>query len=215
MIMNKLVTRSGSSLFLLAWIPAHAEDVLLPAPVLQWSFYIFLMFAVAVGFGIFFIRNKKDVSEETLLSLLKDPAEAIHAVSPNTSVTECVQRMNRERIGAMLVMEDEHLVGIFTERDGLTKVVGAGLDPAHTSVNEVMSKDPFCVSPATTIAEAMDIISSQRFRHLPVVENGTVLGVVSSGDLTHRMVSERSVVVRELVHTAGRRRVSLGKGDSR
>ena len=184
---------------------AFAEDILLPAPVLQWSFYIFLLFALAVGVGIFFIRTRKNLTEEAISNLVGYPLVMVHSVRPEVSVSECVRTMNEYRIGAMLVMEGEQLVGIFTERDCLTRVVGAGLDPHSTSVAQVMTKDPVCVPPQITLEEAMKIITQQRFRHLPVVENGKVLGVVSSGDLTHRLVADKAVDVRELVDTAARR----------
>jgi len=188
---------------------AFAEDVLLPAPVLQWSFYIFLMFALVVAVGIFFVRSKKSVGEEALGSLVDKSGPEVHSVDPYTSVVDCVRQMNEHKIGAMLVLDDGKLVGIFTERDCLTKVVGAWLDPQSTKVGQVMTRDPVCVPPTVTIEEAMHIISTQRFRHLPVVKDGKVLGIVSSGDLTHRLVADRSVEVRELVDTASRRRASL------
>jgi len=185
-----------------------AEDVLLPAPVLRWSFYIFLIFALSVAFGIFFVRTKKNIKNEPLSSLLKEPRTAIHSVNPDVSVAECVRQMNEHKIGAMLVMEDDHLLGIFTERDCITKVLGAGLEPATTKVAEVMTKDPYCVAPSISLGDAMDIITHRRFRHLPVAQNGKVLGMVSSGDLTHCLVQNKSGEVRELVDIAGRRRVS-------
>jgi len=186
----------------------RAEDVQLPAPVLQWSFYIFLIFALVVAVGIFFVRTKKNVIEEPVSALIDQPDSSLHSVGPYTSVMDCIKLMNEHMIGAMLVMEDEKLVGIFTERDILTRVVGAWLDPATTKVGEVMTRDPYCASPTTSLEEAMHIITSKRFRHLPVVENGKVLGMVSSGDLTHRLVSDKPADIRELVDTAGRRRAS-------
>ena len=90
----------------------------------------------------------------------------------------------------MLVMEDDQLIGIFTERDAITRVLGAGLDPASTYISAVMTKNPVWVPTSTTLEEAMSIVTSRRIRHLPVVENGKVLGVVSSGDLTHRLVED-------------------------
>jgi len=184
-----------------------AEEVGLPAPVLRWSFYIFLIFALSVAIGIFFIRTKKDVKNEPLSGLLTVPRTAVHSVTPDVSVTECMRQMNEHKVGAMLVMEDDHLLGIFTERDSITKVLGKGLDPATTMVSEVMTKDPYCVAASITLDEAMNIITHHRFRHLPVVENGKVLGMVSSGDLTHRLVQDKSGEVQELVDIAGRRRV--------
>jgi len=184
-----------------------AEEVGLPAPVLRWSFYIFLVFALSVAIGIFFVRTKKDIKDEPLSSLLTEPRTAIHSVKPEVSVTECVRQMNEQKIGAMLVMEDDHLLGIFTERDSITKVLGMGLEPATTKVSEVMTKDPYCVAASTSLDDAMNIITSRRFRHLPVVQDGKVLGMVSSGDLTHFLVRDRSGEVRDLVDIAGRRRV--------
>ena len=112
--------------------------------------------------------------------------------------------MNEQRIGALLVMEDEQLLGIFTERDAMTRVLGAGLEPSCTKVSAVMSHKPICVSPSTTLDEAMAIVSNQRVRHLPVVQDDKVLGMVSSGDLTHWLVEDRTGEIRELVDTANR-----------
>jgi len=182
-----------------------ADEVTLPAPVLEWSVYILLIFAVIVGVGIFF-KKGKDRRDEFLSTLLDAEAPAIHSVSPDTSVTECVQKMNELDIGAMLVMENEQLVGIFTERDAITKVLGAGLEPTYTKVSAVMSHNPICVSPSTTLDEAMTIVSHQRIRHLPVVKDGKVLGMISSGDLTHWLVEDKFGEIRELADIAGRRR---------
>jgi CBS domain-containing protein len=169
---------------------AMAEEVTLPAPVLEWSVYILLIFAACVAIGISIFKNGKSTTIRTLGSLLHDENPMIHSVGPDVSVTECVKRMNELRIGAMLIMEDDQLVGIFTERDAMTRVLGAGLDPRDTIVSTVMTTTPVCVSPSTSVEEAMSIVSSRRIRHLPVVENDRVLGVVSSGDLTHRMIGD-------------------------
>jgi len=194
-----------------------AEEVTLPAPVIEWSFYILLIFAACVALGIFFLnkgnnvknekneKNEKNVKNEFLSSLFDAQNQMIYSVRPNVSVSDSVRQMNVHRIGAMLVMVDTKLVGIFTERDALTKVLGAGLDPTVTNVSEVMTKNPFCVTPLTTLDEAMDIVTHKRFRHLPVVEDGKVVGMVSSGDLTHRLVRNQSGEIRELVEIAGRR----------
>ncbi len=182
---------------------ALAEDVTLPAPVLEWSFYVLLIFALAVAIGVFF-RTEKDKKNEVLSTLLEEHKPAIHSVSPDISITECVRRMNDLNIGAMLVMEDHQLLGIFTERDAITKVLGAGLEPSRTKVSAVMSQNPVCVTPSTTLDEAMAIVSNRRIRHLPVVQDGNVLAMVSSGDLTHWLVEDRPGDIRELVDIAGR-----------
>ena len=197
-----LLTASAAGVLLCQ--TAFAQDVTLPAPVLKWSVYILLMFALAVAIGIFFRKEKKDKREELLGTLLDQQESAVHSVGPDTSVTECVSQMNEQRIGAMLVIENDQLLGIFTERDAITKVLGAGLEPSYTKVSAVMSHNPICVTPTTTLDEAMTIISQQRIRHLPVVQDGKVLGMISSGDLTHWLVEDRSGEIRELVDIAGR-----------
>jgi CBS domain-containing protein len=183
---------------------ALAEEVDLPAPVLEWSFYVLLIFALIVAVGIFFKRGK-DKRSESVSELLDEHHAVIHSVDPDISVTECVGQMNEQQIGAMLVMKEDRLLGIFTERDAITRVLGAGLEPSYTKVSAVMSNDPICITPSTTLDEAMAIVSNQRIRHLPVVQDGKVLGMVSSGDLTHWLVEDRGGEVRELVDMAGRR----------
>ncbi len=195
------LTVSASMLFVTG--STLAADVELPAPVLEWSFYILLLFAFFVAIGIFFSRGKNG-KNEMLSGLLDREIAKIHAVSPEISVTECVRQMNEHRIGAMLVMDGDRLAGIFTERDAMTRVLGAGLDPAHTVISEVMTTDPVVVSPETTLEEAMGIVTHKRVRHLPVAQNGNVLGMVSSGDLTHRLVRDKPVDIRELVDVAGK-----------
>jgi len=183
---------------------ALAEEVNLPAPVLEWSFYVLLIFALVVAVGIFFKRGK-DKRSESMSELLEEHHAVIHSVDPDISVTECVSQMNEQQIGAMLVMREDRLLGIFTERDAITRVLGAGLEPSYTKVSAVMSNDPISITPSTTLDEAMAIVSNQRIRHLPVVQDGQVLGMVSAGDLTHWLVEDRGGEVRELVDIAGRR----------
>ena len=183
---------------------ALAEEVDLPAPVLEWSFYVLLIFALVVAVGIFFKRGK-DKRSESMSELLEEHHAVIHSVDPDISVTECVSQMNEQQIGAMLVMREDRLLGIFTERDAITRVLGAGLEPSYTKVSAVMSNDPICITPSTTLDEAMAIVSNQRIRHLPVVQDSQVLGMVSAGDLTHWLVEDRGGEVRELVDIAGRR----------
>src|ERR1035437_10753177 len=84
-----------------------------------------------------------------------------------------------------MVMDGARLIGIFTERDALNKVLAGNLDPGNRKVSEVMTKDPYCIGPTTTVGDAMQLITERRFRHLPIVDDGKVLAVVSSGDLTH------------------------------
>ena len=179
------------SVFLLLLSPvALAEEVNLPVPFLEWSVYILLIFAVCVVVGISILMKGRSTPGDVIASLIDEKNPVVHSVRSDVSVTDCVRRMNELGIGAMLVMEDGQLLGIFTERDAVTRVLGEGLDPVSTNVSAVMTKEPVCVTPATSLEEARNIVSNQRFRHLPVVEDGKVLGMVSSGDLTYQLVGD-------------------------
>lgn len=191
---NRRVTAAAFMLFASG---VRAEEVDLPVPFLEWSVYVLLLFGLVVAIGIFIHRGKGEKAEP-LSKLMEERSAAIHSVTPDVSVTECVRQMNELKIGAMLVMESDRLVGIFTERDAMTRVLGGGLDPTHTSVAEVMSSDPVCVTPSTTLEEARALVTTKRIRHLPVVDNGKVVGMVSSGDLTHWLVRDQSLQIGDL-----------------
>ena len=83
-------------------------------------------------------------------------------------------------------------------------MLAAGLAPGSTKVAEVMTKDPYCIQPATTVGDAMQLVTKRRFRHLPVVKNGKVLAIISSGDLTYWLVKDQMGEVQELVDIAAR-----------
>jgi len=164
--------------------------------------YILIAIAIVVAFYMYSMRSR-DKRAAPLTRIFAE-SDAIHSVGPDTLVTECVQAMATEKIGALVVMDNEKLVGIFTERDALNKVLAAGLDPRSTKVSQVMTKDPYCVPPTTTVGAAMQLVTQRRFRHLPIVQNGKILAVLSSGDLTHWLVKDQMGEVKELVDLAAR-----------
>jgi CBS domain-containing protein len=168
----------------------------------QMQMYAFVAFVIIVIAGIYFMRSRD--KRRTPLNRIFKEGEAIHSVGPDTPVTECVRLMTASKIGALIVLEGERLIGIFTERDALNKVLAGGLDPGNTKVSEVMTKDPHCIRSTTTVDDAMKLITKRRFRHLPIVDNGKVLAVVSSGDLTHWLVQDQMGEVQELVDLAAR-----------
>ncbi len=123
----------------------------------------------------------------TLKAILDSKGHEVHHVSPSASVKEAVEKMNEQHIGSLLVIEGEKVVGIFTERDVLTRVFGSNQDPAATPVSEVMTHNPISVEPTVTVEEAMGIVTEKRCRHLPVEDQGHIIGIVSIGDLTRRV----------------------------
>lgn len=101
-------------------------------------------------------------------------------VAGNTTVREAAEVMKAKQYGAVLVMEDDHVKGIFTERDAVFRVIAAGLDPDTTEVRKVMTKSPTTIGPDKTFGHAMLVMHENGFRHLPVVENDKLVGMVSS-----------------------------------
>jgi CBS domain-containing protein len=121
----------------------------------------------------------------TIASVLKEKGRSkVVSVVPSTPVVEAVRIMNDENIGAVLVLDGSKLLGIFTERDVMVRVVGSKRDPATTLVSEVMTTPVRSVEPTSRASEALKLMSDRRHRHLPVVENGQLRGLVSIGDLT-------------------------------
>jgi len=169
----------------------------------QVQIYVLIAFVIIVAVAVYFKKLPED-RHQTPLNRIFGEGEAIHSVGPDTLVTECVRLMTASKIGALIVLDGERLIGIFTERDALNKVLAGGLDPDNTKVSEVMTKDPYCIRSTTTVADAMKLITKRRFRHLPIVDNGKVLAVVSSGDLTHWLVQDQTGEVQELIDFAAR-----------
>ncbi len=135
--------------------------------------------------------------EQTLSDIIeeKQGRGRICQVAPEATIEEASKLMKKERVGALLVMNDEWVTGVLTERDIVYRVLAVGKDITSTQVHEVMSKDVVVVKPSLTVQDAMQVVTEKRFRHLPVVKNGHLVGVISSGDLTRRIVAEREGVI--------------------
>ncbi len=118
----------------------------------------------------------------------KDPT--VHTVPTGATVQAAAAAMAARNIGCILVVEGDRLAGIFTERDLLIRVVTPGLDPRTTPVTCVMSPLLYTVDPTVTLDKAMTLISEKRTRHLPVLENGKLVGLISIGDI-NKWVVER------------------------
>jgi CBS domain-containing protein len=135
--------------------------------------------------------QQEAIMDTKLNVLLAEKAPDIHTIGPDSSVVDAVLDMNHANIGALVVLEGDRVVGMFTERDVLVRVVAADRDPLTTVVSDVMTRDPVCVTPDMPVGEAMALITERRFRHLPIVQNGHLCGMISSGDLTRWAVSDQ------------------------
>jgi len=133
-----------------------------------------------------------------LRDILAHKGGAVHTTSGERTVLDAVREMNARNIGSLVVVEDGRVVGIFTERDVLTRVVEPGRDPRETRVEAVMTLDVEVLGPDTTVNEAMVWMTEKRRRHLPVVREDRLLGLVSIGDLTRHVTRELQFEVYEL-----------------
>jgi CBS domain-containing protein len=132
--------------------------------------------------------------------ILRSKGNDVWAVKSDDTVFESLQLMAEKEVGALLVMDEDRLVGIVTERDYARKVILEGKSSKDSSVAEVMTKRVLCVEPERTVDECMALMTDKRARHLPVVENKQVIGVVSIGDLVAAMINEQQVLIEQLQH---------------
>jgi len=130
--------------------------------------------------------------------LLRAKGREVHTVSPAATVYEAVDRMVRHNVGSLLVVEGDEIHGIITERDYLREIVLKGRTSRETPVREVMTARVVCVGPDDTIEGCMAIMTEKRIRHLPVVEEGRIAGLVSIGDVVKRLSMDQRAEIRYL-----------------
>lgn len=134
----------------------------------------------------------------TVRQILNVKGNKVWSVSPEASVYEALRQMAEREIGALLVMEGEDLVGIFSERDYARKIALLGKSSSDTPVHEVMTREVICVTQNDTSLACMEKITEGRFRHLPVKEGDKVIGVVTIGDLVKAIISEQEFTIKQL-----------------
>ncbi len=130
--------------------------------------------------------------------LLEGKGRQVHAIGPDDPVLEAIQLMADKVIGALLVMRGDELVGIVSERDYARKVILHGRSSAETPVWQIMTSPVLTVGPAQSVEDCMRLCTDRRVRHLPVVENGRVVGVVSIGDLVKAVIDEQAEELAQL-----------------
>ena len=134
----------------------------------------------------------------TVGQILARKSTQIHSVSPDHSVLDALKLMAGKDISAVLVIEGERLVGIFTERDYARKVILQGRNSRESRIGELMTQNLLTVSPTQTVEEIMAIMTENRFRHLPVVDHGQVIGIVTIGDTVKAMLDQQQQTIRQL-----------------
>ena len=127
--------------------------------------------------------------------ILKAKGSISLSVAPDTLIFDALYLMSEKNVGALLVMENEKLVGIFSERDYARKIILKGRTSLDTEVREIMTEDVFTVTPEETIDQCMILMSGKRIRHLPVVQGSEVVGVISIGDVVKFIIEEQETVI--------------------
>ena len=130
--------------------------------------------------------------------ILKDRQGIVRSATPDTTVFEAIKAMDRFKVGALMVIDKGKLVGIISERDYTRKVVLKDRSSKSTKVSEIMSRKVTQVDPEANLEKCMNVMGNNRVRHLPVVENGKVLGVISSTDLLLLTVSQKDHIIEQL-----------------
>lgn len=130
--------------------------------------------------------------------ILEQKGSRIYSVTSGVSVFDALAIMAERDIGGLLVIDDGHLTGIFTERDYARKVVLKGLVSRNVTVGELMTPNVCTVTPSHTVEEVMNIMTENRFRHLPVVDHGQLAGIVTIGDVVKSIVSQQQVTIQHL-----------------
>jgi CBS domain-containing protein len=137
---------------------------------------------------------------KTVKQLLEGKRHKLISVSPRETVFDALKKMAENDVGALIVLEGERLIGVFSERDYARKIILHGKSSRDTVVHEIMTANVISVRPSQTVEDCMGLMTDKRIRHLPVLEDGKVVGIVSIGDVVKEMLSEQKFIIEQLEH---------------
>ena len=135
---------------------------------------------------------------KTLKQLLQGKPHGILSIAPESKVFDALKLMAEQNVGALLVIDGGRLVGIITERDYARKVILRNKSSLDTPVREIMTDKVLCVQPEQSVEQCMGLMTDKRIRHLPVMEGGNLIGVLSIGDLVKETISEQELTIKQL-----------------
>jgi CBS domain-containing protein len=135
---------------------------------------------------------------QTVAEILKIKGDQVWSVGPNDTILDAIKLMAKHEIGALLVLDNEKLTGIVTERDYARKVALEGRSSKSALVSEIMSTRVLCARPEQTVQECMALMSDKRSRHLPVLDHKKVVGIISIGDLVKSIIAEQKFEIEAL-----------------
>ena len=136
-------------------------------------------------------------------SLLHHKGSTVWHISPEATVFDAIQLMADKNIGALPVMSHDHLAGVFTERDYTRKIALAGKTSKQTLIKEIISANFVTVTPDESVEECMRLMTEHRIRHLPVVQNEEVVGIISIGDLVNWIISSQDATIAQMENYIG------------
>ncbi|MDH3356486.1 MAG: CBS domain-containing protein [Desulfobacteraceae bacterium] len=134
----------------------------------------------------------------TVEQLLQVKGSDIWSIAPQATTYNALQIMAEKNVGALLVIEKEKLMGIFSERDYARKVILKDKSSKNTSVGELMTREVFYIDANSTLEESMALMTAKRIRHLPVLKNNQLIGIVTLGDVVRQIISDQQFAIREL-----------------
>jgi CBS domain-containing protein len=130
--------------------------------------------------------------------ILDSKGYLVHSVTPDTTVYAAIEQMCQKNIGGVLIVDNDMLAGIFTERDYARKLILKGKSSKETKIKELMTANPIAVSPQTSIEECMQVMSDKHIRHLPVLDGTKILGMISIGDVVTHVIQEQKSIIAHL-----------------
>ena len=135
---------------------------------------------------------------KNVADIMKSKGSKIWSISPQASVYQALELMAEKDVGALIVLDGENIVGILSERDYARKVILHGESSKKLTVGKIMSRKVMVVSPERTVEETMALMTDSHIRHLPVVENDKLVGVISIGDVVKEMIAEKEFMIEQL-----------------
>ena len=137
---------------------------------------------------------------KTVRQLLEVKGSAVHAIAPEASVYDALKLMAERNVGALAVTEGQRLVGLVSERDYARKVVLLGRVSKDTPVRDIMTREVVCVDPSQGVDDCMALMTERHFRHLPVIEEGRLVGLISIGDVVKSILDHQQFTIQQLEH---------------
>ena len=134
----------------------------------------------------------------TVNQMLQSKGRQVHTVTPDTTVLAALQVMADQDVGALVVMDGDDIAGIFSERDYARKIVLLGKTSRETPVSAIMTADVICVTPEQSDDKCLAIMTDRRIRHLPVLEDGRLAGIISIGDVVKAIIADQRVMINHL-----------------